>query len=256
MINQRDIYYISGNTTMLAKDMGKALLSRLPDNHLKEERIPFVRNAVDAAKALEKTQSQSKGRYPIIISSLFDEQQNAFFDGTELHLFTICEKLPAKIPDDTTPAHRVNAIHYTMAHDDGTGIKDYDEAELIIVGVSRSGRTPVSVFITAQHGIKTANHPRVEKDLNSCHLPAAGRRNRQKARGRSNTSRCPVKIQRKTLTGKSICPACHLQKRNYAGKSNVQQVPEVRRSIERQLNRRNCNAGSSKTEYVALILKK
>lgn len=198
----RDIYYISGNTTILAKDMAKALLSQFPDNHFHEESIPFIRNTEDAAKALEKILSQSADRFPIIISTLFSENLNAVFDRPELHLFTICDQLlirlenilgtratrlpgSSRIQDDVTLANRVSAIHYTISHDDGTGINDYDEAELIIVGVSRSGKTPVSVFIATQQGIKTANHPLIEKDLNSCVLPAAIRRNRQKVIGLS-----------------------------------------------------------------------
>ena len=92
-----------------------------------------------------------------------------------------------------TLANRVSAIHYTLSHDDGTGISDYDEAELIIVGMSRSGKTPVSVFLATQQGIKTANYPLIEKDLNSCALPAAIRRNRQKVIGLSIN---PVALQK------------------------------------------------------------
>lgn len=202
MTTPRDIYYISGNTTILAKDMAKALLSQFPDNHFHEESIPFVRNADDAAKALEKILNQSAGRFPIIISTLFSEKLNAVFDRPELHLFTICDQLllrlenilgtqatrrpgASRIQDDVTLANRVSAIHYTISHDDGIGINDYDKAELIIVGVSRSGKTPVSVFIATQQGIKTANYPLIEKDLNGCLLPAAIRRNRHKVIGLS-----------------------------------------------------------------------
>jgi len=198
----RDVYYISGNTTILAKDMGKALLSQFPENQFHQESIPFIHNREDAEKAVEKILNQSAGQFPIVISSLFSENLNAVFLRPELHLFTICDQLlirlekilgaqatrlpgTARIQDDKTLANRVSAIHYTIAHDDGTGINDYDEAELIIVGVSRSGKTPVSVLIATQYGIKTANHPLVEKDLNSYHLPAAIRRNRHKVVGLS-----------------------------------------------------------------------
>ena len=66
---------------------------------------------------------------------------------------------------------RVNAIHYSIAHDDGTGTKDYDEADLIVVGVSRSGKTPVSVFLATQMGLKTANYPLVPEDFARWRLP-------------------------------------------------------------------------------------
>ncbi len=202
MTTPRDIYYISGNTTILAKDMGKALLSQFPDTLFREESIPFIRYVDDAHKALDKILNQSAGRFPLIISSLFDENLNVVFHRPELHLITICDQLllrlenilgaratrhsgTARRVDDTTLANRVNAIHYTIAHDDGTGINDYDQAELILIGVSRSGKTPVSVYLATEQGLKTANHPLVEGDLNSCHLPAVIRRNRHKVVGLS-----------------------------------------------------------------------
>jgi regulator of PEP synthase PpsR (kinase-PPPase family) len=93
----RDIYYISENTTILAKDMGKALLSQFPENNFHEESIPFIRNTEDAAKALQKILSQSAGRFPLIISSLFSENLNAVFHRPELHLFTICDQLLVRL---------------------------------------------------------------------------------------------------------------------------------------------------------------
>lgn len=197
------VYYISGNTTILAKDMGKALLSQFPENCFIEESIPFIRNIKDAEKALEKILDQSAGNSPLIFSSLFNENLNSVFKKPELHLFTICDQFldrlenilgksatrqtgKSRIQDDTAVANRVSAIQYSIAHDDGTGTNDYDDAELIIVGVSRSGKTPVSVFIATHLGFKTANHPLIDKDLDNCHLPSAIYRNLHKVVGLSS----------------------------------------------------------------------
>lgn len=73
--------------------MGKALLSQFPENYFHEKSIPFIHNAEDAAKALEKILSQSAGQFPLIISSFFSENLNAVFNRPELHLFTICDQL-------------------------------------------------------------------------------------------------------------------------------------------------------------------
>lgn len=197
MNSPRKVYYISGNTTILAKDMGKALLSQFPENRFTEESFPFIRNIEDAEKALEKILNQSVGNSPIIISSLFNEHLNSVFNRPGLHLFTICDYFldrlenilgksaarqtgKSRIQDDSAVANRVSAIEYSIGHDDGTGVNDYDDAELIIVGVSRSGKTPVSVFIATYLGFKTANHPLIDKDLDNCHLPLAIYRNLHK----------------------------------------------------------------------------
>lgn len=187
---------------MLAKDMGKALLSQFPETRFSEASIPFIRNIQDAQAALEKIIMQSGGTMPIIFSTLFREELNNVFKRPDLHCIPVCEEYllqlenifgararrqhgTSRLQDDRTLASRVSAIHFTISHDDGTGTNDYDEAELIIVGVSRSGKTPVSVFIATQFGIKTANHPLIENDLMSCHLPQAVGRNLDRVIGLS-----------------------------------------------------------------------
>jgi len=64
-------------------------------------------------------------------------------------------------------------------------MKDYDEAEVILLGVSRSGKTPISVYLATQMGIKAANYPLVAEDLDSYRLPNEIVRNKTKAIGLS-----------------------------------------------------------------------
>lgn len=147
--------------------------------------------------AVDKILIQSENNSPIVISSLLSDSLNSVFNRPELHLITIFDQFlnrlekilqtppirkpgTSRIQDDTTLANRVSAIHYSITHDDGSGTKEYDDAELIIIGVSRSGKTPVSVFIATQLGVKTANHPLIDKDLDNCHLPIAITRNLHK----------------------------------------------------------------------------
>jgi hypothetical protein len=68
---------------------------------------------------------------------------------------------------------RIDAIHYALANDDGSNVKDYDKADIILVGVSRSGKTPTSLYLALQYGIKAANYPLTEDDLDMARLPAA-----------------------------------------------------------------------------------
>lgn len=55
---------------------------------------------------------------------------------------------------------RVEAINYTMAHDDGQGEENWNEADILLVGVSRTSKTPTSIYL-ANRGFKTANYPLV-----------------------------------------------------------------------------------------------
>lgn len=201
MWKSKDVYYISGNTGILARDMGKALLCQFPEVNFNEESIPFIRTESQARRALDQILKQSPARYPLVISTLFSQKLNDIFDSPEVEFLNICDHYLVKLEeileakairesgfarnDDSTMTKRVNAIHYTIAHDDGTATRDYDEADLIIVGVSRSGKTPISVYLATQMGIKTANYPLVSDDLNSYTLPPEIVRNKKRVVGLS-----------------------------------------------------------------------
>jgi regulator of PEP synthase PpsR (kinase-PPPase family) len=66
---------------------------------------------------------------------------------------------------------RIEAINFTLAHDDGQSSRNLDIADVILVGVSRSGKTPTSLFLAMQHGIKAANYPLIPDDFERSHLP-------------------------------------------------------------------------------------
>jgi regulator of PEP synthase PpsR (kinase-PPPase family) len=67
---------------------------------------------------------------------------------------------------------RINATNFALANDDGTQTRDYERADVILIGVSRSGKTPTCVYMALQYGIYAANYPLVEDDLESRRLPA------------------------------------------------------------------------------------
>ncbi len=202
MWHAKDVYYLSESTGILAEDMGKALLCQFPEISFNTEKIPFIRTREDARKAIEYIISRSGGRYPLVFSTIMDQELITILDITEIELFSICDKYLGRMEyvleakairkpgsarhlDDSTMAERVKAIHYCIAHDDGSMMKDYDEAEVILLGVSRSGKTPISVYLATQMGIKAANYPLVAEDLNAYRLPPPIVRNKARAIGLS-----------------------------------------------------------------------
>lgn len=85
---------------------------------------------------------------------------------------------------ETTYDIRIEAVNYALANDDGSNLKDYDEADIILVGVSRSGKTPTSLYLALQFGIKAANYPFTEDDMGDMlKLPTALRRYKDKLFG-------------------------------------------------------------------------
>jgi len=107
--------------------------------------------------------------------------------------------------DDSTMGSRVNAIQYCIAHDDGSRMKDYDEAEVILLGVSRSGKTPISVYLATQMGIKAANYPLVAEDLNSYRLP------NEIVRNKKRQSASPQHLKPCILCGNNVTKAAVMQ---------------------------------------------
>lgn len=220
MWTSKDVYYVSGSTALLAEDMGQALLCQFQEINFHEEKLPFIKTKTDAQNALTYILEQSGGRRPLVFCTIMDGQIRKIFDSPEVEFFdlfgrildrleTCLESKALRVPgyfraiDDMTLAKRVEAIHFSIEHDDGTRTREYDEAEVILLGVSRSGKTPVSVYLATHMGIKSANFPLTTDDLNSYELPLEIVRNRKKVVGLSCSPQLLHKIREQRYGGSS-----------------------------------------------------
>ena len=200
MWKSKDVYYVSDSTGILATNLGQALICQFPEISFHEEKLPFIKTIADAEKTINYILKQSTGRRPIIFSTLVSPKLRAIFNHPEVELFDVCDAflerlehcLEAKalgLPgysrhvDDGSMTRRVEAIHYCLGHDDGTKFDEYNEADVILVGVSRSGKTPVSVYMATHMGLKAANYPLTTQNLDQYTLPDGLRNNRKKAVG-------------------------------------------------------------------------
>ena len=197
MWSSKDVYYISDSTGILVTNLGQALICQFPEVNFNEEKFPFILTIAEAKKTMNYILKRSGGRRPIIFSTILDPKIRAVFDSPEVEYFeaygSFLEELEtcleteavrepgfARHPSDVTMNKRVEAIHYCLAHDDGTKVSEYDEADVILLGVSRSGKTPVSVFLATQMGLKSANFPLTSEYLNSYRLPDLIRQNKNR----------------------------------------------------------------------------
>jgi len=103
--------------------------------------------------------------------------------------------------DDEKTNERVEAIHYSIEHDDGQKSEEYDDAEIILIGVSRTGKTPVSVYLATHMGLKAANFPLTPDHLNAFELPADIVHNRKRSVGLTNSPQYLHKIREKRYPG-------------------------------------------------------
>jgi regulator of PEP synthase PpsR (kinase-PPPase family) len=252
--NTKNIYYVSGCTGILAKDIGKSLLSQFPAVNFHEEKFPFIKNISDAQKTLDYIIRQSAGTTPIIISSLVNPEIRKIFDHPEIELFDIYEAFLGRLEncfeakallmpgcsrkiDDSGVAKRAKAIDYCLEHDDGTNSDDYDKADVILLGVSRSGKTPISVYLSTHMELKSANFPLTEENLNSYQLPKEITRNIQKAVGLTTSPEMLSTIRQERYPGsnyakRSNCIQELQQASQIFQKYNIPTINTSRKSIE------------------------
>ncbi len=181
----RTIFYLSDGTGITAETLGQSLITQFDNINFTSITIPYI-DTLDKAQAavLEINQREKKdGIKPIIFATLLDTTVKGIIATSEGILFEyfsyFLEPLSKElsdhssqivgrshgIPDEQSYHTRIDAINFTLACDDGAHLDYYDEAELIVLGVSRSGKTPTCLYMALQFGIKVANYPMVEEDL-------------------------------------------------------------------------------------------
>lgn len=218
MWNVKDIYYVSDSTALLAEDFGKSLLCQFPETGFNEEKIPFIRTKSDAKKALKHIRKQSSPLQPIVFCTIKDKKIRNILDVAEVELMDIygvflknmeraLETKALAVPCyfrkgyDSNTIERVEAIHYCLEHDDGQKTGGYDFADIILVGVSRSGKTPVSVYLATHMGLKAANFPLTPDHLNAYKMPGTIVRNRKHTVGLTISPQFLNKIREKRFPG-------------------------------------------------------
>ncbi len=217
MWSVKDVYYISDSTALLTEDMGKSLLCQFPEIGLNEEKIPFIRDVNDAKKAIAHILEQSGSLQPVVFCTIMDVEIRNIFDVAEVEMMDLYggfldsleHSLEAKAlrepgffrRDDKKADKRVDAIHYSIEHDDGQKTSGYDDADIILVGVSRTGKTPVSAYIATHMGLKAANFPMTADHLEAYELPIDIVRNRNRTVGLTITPQFLHRIREERYKG-------------------------------------------------------
>ena len=187
----RTVFYVSDGTGITAETFGHSLLTQFESLALRQVRLPFVDTAPKARDAVRRivAQGAADGRRPIVFSTLVNSEINDIVrevDAMFLDLFaTFVEPLEVEFGVKSTHTmgrshtaadsehynRRISAINFSLAHDDGQSDTGLAKADVILVGVSRSGKTPTSLYLAMQHGIKAANYPLIPEDFERKRLP-------------------------------------------------------------------------------------
>jgi hypothetical protein len=188
---KRAAFFISDRTGITAEMLGHSLLTQFDTVPFQEVTLPFVDTVEKAHEIVARINENAatQGVRPIVISTLVNTEIAAivgaanalFLDCFEIFISPLEKELGVRashaigrshsVNDLVNYYHRIDAVNYALGHDDGLATRDLADADVILVGVSRSGKTPTCLYLAMQFGIRAANYPLVPEDFSSMQLP-------------------------------------------------------------------------------------
>jgi len=202
---RRTVFFVSDGTGITVEMLGHSLLTQFDGIEFDQRTIPFI-DSVEKAQAcvsrINEASVSGSGR-PVVFTTLVNAEIRETVRKAEAFVLDLFESfldpLEAEFGAKSTHTigrshsardakgytHRIDAINFALAHDDGASSKDLDKADVILVGVSRSGKTPTSLYLSLQFGIRAANCPLIPEDFDRMSLPTALQAYRRKLYGLS-----------------------------------------------------------------------
>ena len=188
---KRFVFIISDGTGITAESLANSLMSQFENIEFEKIATPYI-DTIEKAKEIRTRIDQYQkdtGIKPLVFITLIDQTISAYikqskacvFDLFSTFLAPLEQELHTKssytvgrthgVADIEFYNHRIDAINYTLDHDDGIKTRDYDKADIILIGVSRCGKTPSCLYMALQFGILAANYPFTDDDLSNFRLP-------------------------------------------------------------------------------------
>jgi regulator of PEP synthase PpsR (kinase-PPPase family) len=191
---ERTVFFVSDGTGITAETFGNSVLAQF-DAKPRHVRRPFIDNVDKALAVLAEINevAEHEGKRPIVFITLVNDAVREIIAGGQARALvldmirTFVEPLEeefgvksshriGRFPDVSASREyheRIEAINFSLAHDDGQSARNLAQADVILLGVSRSGKTPTSLYLAMQHGIKAANYPLIPEDFERGRLPSA-----------------------------------------------------------------------------------
>jgi [pyruvate, water dikinase]-phosphate phosphotransferase / [pyruvate, water dikinase] kinase len=187
----RPVFFVSDRTGITAENLGHALLTQFTSIKFEHHSLPFIdseEKARSAATAINQS-AQASGCKPLVFSTLVDETFRTIIADTQSHVIDFfgtfintlemelhtqsshAEGLSHGISNEVVYMSRMDAINFALKNDDGVSTKEYKNADVILIGVSRSGKTPTCLYLAMQFGLRAANYPLTVADMSGGYLP-------------------------------------------------------------------------------------
>lgn len=233
---KQPIFIVSDGTGITAEALSQSLISQFENIAFDITTIPYVDNIAKAQQVVDKINLSYEvyAKKPIVFATLvcpdirscLQKSSAKIFDFFNTFLEPLEEALGANssytvgrshgLINQQTYKERIEAINYTLAHDDGLNLKNYAHADIILLGVSRSGKTPTCLYMALQYGLLAANYPLTEEDIGmSLILPES------------------LKPYKKKLFGLTIAPeSLHQIRSERKPNSRYAQLSQCRQEVE------------------------
>ncbi len=194
------VFFVSESTAITAKALGSSLLSQFPDAAFERHHVPFI-NTVERAKEFITDIEQiyiSTGKAPIVFATMPDPEIDSLFRSAPCYYYELFACFVNKLASDIRikPVNRsglqhglvnqqiyddrIEVVNYTLSHDDALSLNNLEQADVILLGVSRSGKTPTCLYLAMHFGIRAANYPLTEDDFKHQDFPQAIKDNKDK----------------------------------------------------------------------------
>ena len=202
MTQRRTVFFVSDGTGITAQMLGHSLLTQFEGVEFNQVTLPFIDSTEKAEECLARIEAEgANGTQPVVFSTLVNQDVRAvvrrakalFLDFFETFIDPLEAGLGVKSSHTIGRSHsamdkkeyqqRMEAINFSMAHDDGASHRELSAADVILIGVSRSGKTPTSLYLALQFGVKAANYPLIPEDFERAKLPEALRQHKSKLFG-------------------------------------------------------------------------
>ena len=190
-MNERTVFFLSDQTGVTAETLGHSLLTQFDGHNFRQVTVPFIDSDDKAREAVQKINEAATMSHarPIVFSTLVQDEFRSLVreaDGLHLDIFDVFlepleEELQQKSTHTAGRAHgmsdiesymkRIEATNFALANDDGGITRNYDMADVILIGVSRSGKTPTCLYLALQYGVYAANFPLTDEEFDSGNLP-------------------------------------------------------------------------------------
>jgi regulator of PEP synthase PpsR (kinase-PPPase family) len=191
--NHRTVFFISDQTAITSEVLGQSLLTQFEGIDFLRTTLPYINNRDKAEEAREQIDRcfREEGERPIIFCTFTDPEIRRVVETSNSVCFDFFDTFVSPLEQalGITSSHamgrthgmvdpnsyhsRINTVNFALFNDDGANLKQYPRADVILIGVSRSGKTPTCLYLALQFGINAANYPLTEDDLGSHRLPGA-----------------------------------------------------------------------------------